>query len=128
MSWLPLAFLGFGLLFVVLGARTVFRDRHRRSEWLPAPGRVVASRLSGDDGQLQCQVAYRREGREVLFWNPFSSTTMGDPVGREVEVLVNPDDPADAVVSRGLAGGSITGYVFIAFGLFAVAFGAYQLR
>lgn len=121
-SWLPLAFLAFGLLFTGLGISTVRKNRRRREEWLTVPGRVVGSRLSGD-GQVQCQVAYRRDGQEVLFWNRFTSSTMSNPVGRAVEVLVNPDDPGDAVVSAGLVSGGLVGWAFLVFGLVVVVVG-----
>jgi hypothetical protein len=124
-SWLPLGLLAFGLLFVVLGLASWTKDRRRRASWLFFPGRVVASRL--DDGQLRSRVAYLRDGREVTFWNPFTSTALTDPVGREVDVLVNPADSDDAVVSAGLAGGGTVGIALAAFGVVAVAAGGYLL-
>lgn len=116
LTWVPLAFLAFGLLFTGLGISTLRKNRRRREEWVALPGRVVGSRLSGD-GQVQCRVAYHRDGREVIFWNRYTSTTMSNPVGRAVEVLVNPDHPDDAVVSRGLVSGGLVGWAFLAFGL-----------
>lgn len=103
------------------GVWTLRRDRVRRATWRPYPGEVVASRLEGE--QIRCQVAYRRaDGTKVLFWNRFSSTTLTDPVGREVQVLENPADPREAVVSDGLAaGGRLAGAVFaLAGGVFLV--------
>ncbi|WP_375433490.1 DUF3592 domain-containing protein [uncultured Friedmanniella sp.] len=125
-SWLPPTFLGVGLLAVVLGTLAVVRDRRRRNEWTSYPGRVVGSRL--DDGQIRCRVSYVRDGREVIFWNRFSSTTMSDPVGREVEVLVNPENPDDAMVSRGLVGGTAFGFGLLGFGVLASVVGATWLR
>ena len=122
MSGLPLVFVVVGVLFVVLGAVTVVRDRARRRDWPTTPGRVVASRL--EDGQFRSRVAYVWDGREHAFWNRFSATALTDPVGREVEVLVNPEDPGDAVVSRGLVGGSVVGFALAAFGLVALGFGS----
>lgn len=110
-----------GALFVVLGVRALVSDGRRRRTWLPFPGRVVASRL--DDEQVRCQVAYLRDGTEVRFWNRYTSTVLLDPVGREVGVLVNPEDPADAVVSSGLVSGSTVGVVFVVAGALAVAVG-----
>lgn len=126
MSVLPLAFLGFGLLFVVIGVVTVVNDRRRRRDWQRYPGRVVASRL--DEGKFQSQVAYLHHGREVTFWNRFSSTTLTDPVGRTVEVLVNPDDPHDAVVSGVLPGGAVVGSLLVLVGAVAAVLGASWLR
>jgi Protein of unknown function (DUF3592) len=126
MSVLPLAFLAFGLLFVLLGVTSLVRHRRRRSSWSTFPGRVVGSRL--DDGQIRSRVAYVHDGREVTFWNRYTSTTMTDPVGREVEVLVNPDDPNDAVVSGGLVGGGTVGIAMLFFGAAAIVFGLVLLR
>jgi len=122
MSLLPLVLVVVGVLSVVLGGVTVVRDRQRRQDWQATPGRVVASRL--EDGQFRSRVAYVWEGRERAFWNRFSATALTDPVGREVEVLVNPEDPDDAVVSRGLVGGSVVGLGFAAFGIVALGFAA----
>lgn len=122
MSLLPLVLVVVGGLSVVLGGVTVVRDRQRRRDWRIAPGRVVASRL--EDGQFRSRVAYVRDGRERAFWNRFSATALTDPVGREVEVLVNPENPDDAVVSRGLVGGSVVGLGFAAFGMVALGFAA----
>ncbi len=115
-----LGFLAFGVLFVVIGVRTLRSDGLRRRTWHATSGQVVASRLDGE--QVRCQVAYRRpDGTEVLFWNRYTSTVMGDPVGRAVQVLVNPSDPHDAVVSSGLVGGSLLGAVLVSIGgVFAV--------
>lgn len=125
LSWLPWGFLAFGLLFIVLGASTVIKDRRRRESWPTFPGRVVGSRL--DDGQTQSQVSYLRDGRAIVFWNRFTSTTVTDPVGREVEVMVNPEDPSDAVVGRGLVGGSAAGIGFLVFGVIATVVGVTNL-
>ena len=86
----------------------------------------MASRL--EDGQFRSRVAYVWNGRERAFWNRFTATTMTDPVGREVEVLVNPEDPDDAVVAGGLAGGSVVGFALLAFGILALGFAAAWLR
>ena len=125
LSWLPWAFLAFGLMFIFLGLRTVTGERRRRESWPTYPGWVVGSRLS--DGQTQSRVSYQRDGREITFWNRYSSTTMSDPVGREVEVMVNPEDPDDAVVGHGLVGGGLVGLAFIVFGAMALVGGAYVL-
>ena len=112
-----------GVLLLVGGLRTVRRDRVRRRTWRPYPGEVVASRLDGE--QVRCQVAYRRaDGTTALFWNRFTSTTLGDPVGRPVQVLENPADPRDAVVSGGLVGGGLVGTVFAVVGGLLVVVGA----
>ena len=124
-SWLPLGLLGFGLLFVILGLTTWTKDRRRRASWLPFRGRVVASRL--DDGQFQSRVAYLRDGHELTFWNRFTSTALTDPVGREVDVLVNPGDPDDAVVSAGLARGGTVGIALTVCGAVAAVAGGYLL-
>ena len=124
-SGLPLGLLGFGLLLVVIGLITLTRDRRRRESWQSYPGRVVASRL--EDGQFRSCVAYLRDGREVTFWNRFTGSALTDPVGREVEVLVNPEDPGDAVVSGGLAGGSTVGTGVTVVGAVAVLAAVYLL-
>jgi hypothetical protein len=126
LSVMPLAFIAFGLLFVVIGATTLVRHRRRSQSWRTYPGRVVGSRL--DDGQIRSRVAYVQDGREYTFWNRFTSTTMTDPVGREVEVLVNPEDPNDAVVSGGLVGGGTVSWAMLLFGAAAVVFGFVLLR
>lgn len=110
-----------GALFVVLGVRALVSSRRQRRTWLPRPGRVVATRL--DDGQVRSQVAYLRDGAEVRFWNRSTSSVVLDPVGRDVTVLVNPDDPHDAVVSGGLVGGSTVGVVFVLTGALMVVVG-----
>ncbi len=116
MPGLALVELAVGLLLMVLGLVLLLRDRRRRAEWPSYPGRVVTSRL--DDGKIRYQVTYRRDGREATFWNRYYAVT--DPVGREVEVLVNPDDPDDALVSAGNGGGSRVGLGLAAFGLLVV--------
>lgn len=118
---LGLAFTLLGAVFVVLGVRALASSRRQRRTWRPYAGRVVASRLDGD--QVRCQVAYARDGAEVRFWNRYTSTVVGDPVGREVRVLVNPGDPHDAVVAGGLVGGSTVGVFFVLAGALAVVVG-----
>ena len=92
-----------GAGFVLLGASSSSwgpphpgSTRRRRLTWLRYPGRVVATRPDGD--LMRCQVAYWRDGTQVLFWNRYTSSVLRDPVGRDVPVLVNPEDPHDAVV------------------------------
>ena len=119
--WLPLVVVLFGLFFLGSGVRTVLVGRQRAQTWRTFPGRVVASRL--DDGQYRCQVAYHQDGREIRFWNSFTSSALSDPVGRAVEVLVDPDDPSQAVVSRGLVGASTVGWAFCAVGALATVIG-----
>ena len=75
---------------------------------------MVDSRV--DDEQTRYQVAYWRGRTRVVFWNRYTSTTMTNPVGRAVQVLVDPVDPHNAVVSAGLAGGGLVGGVFTAVG------------
>lgn len=120
-AWVPLLVVLFGLFFLGSGVRTVLVGRQRAQTWRAVPGRVVASRL--DDGQYRCQIAFRHDGREIRFWNRFTSSALSDPVGRAVEVLVDPDDPSQAVVSRGLVGASAVGLVFCAVGALATVVG-----
>jgi hypothetical protein len=95
--------------------------RRQRLTWLRYPGRVVDTAPDGD--LTRCQVAYWRDGTKVLFWNPYTASVVRNPVGREVAVLVNPEDPHDAVVSGGIVDGSTVGVVFVAVGSLAVAVG-----
>lgn len=128
---LPVGSVLLGSMFVVHGLRNLTTDRQRRENWLTYPGRVVGSRTVGsglsDDlsaDQTQCQVAYLRDGREVVFWNRFTSTMVRSPEGRTVQVLVNPADPRDAVVSQGLAAvGRTVGAFFVVAGAFFVIVG-----
>jgi hypothetical protein len=123
---LPVGFVVIGGFFVLRGLGGLRADRRRRASWLTFPGRVVGSRtVSGGDStdQTQCQVAYLRDGHEVVFWNRFTSTMVRSPHGRVVEVLVNPHDAGDAVVSRGLAGGGTMGVALTLVGALAVVVG-----
>lgn len=123
---MPLLVVLFGLVFVGSGVTTLLACRRRARTWRTVPGQVVASRLH--DGQFRCQVAFVHEGREIRFWNRFTSSAFSDPVGRAVEVLVDPDDPSRAVVSRGLVGSSVVGLAFCAVGALAAAIGLVLLR
>ena len=124
--WVCLVLVLVGLLALGHGLRTILDGRRRKQSWRTVPGRVVASRL--DDGAFRCQVAFDHDGREIRFWNRFTSTGVLDPVGREVEVLVDPADPSQAVVSRGLAGAGAAGLGFCAFGVLATVVGLALLR
>ena len=123
---IPVVLVAFGLLFFAIGVNTLRGGRRRGRDWERVPGRVIGSRLDSmgsGDGQLRCQVAFGYQGREVVFWNRYTSSFGVDPVGREVEVLVNPADPHDAVVAGGLAGAKAVGVSFLAFGGIAVVVG-----
>ena len=126
MSWLRPTFVVIGLLLVLLGVITMVKAHRRRRTWRPATGEVVASRLDGD-GHIRYQVAFRLEGREVRFWNRFTSSAGVDPIGRTVDVLINPDDPADAVVVRGAPGSSAIGPIFVVVGVAAALVGLFAL-
>ena len=119
--WMALAFLGVGAFFVVDGAMILVRARRRQRQWRTYPGRVVASRL--DDGQFRYQVAFDHDGREIRFWNPHTTSYGIDPVGRDVEVLANPADPNQAVVSKGQTRPEVVGAGFLVFGVVAVVIG-----
>lgn len=120
-AWTALVAVVAGLIFLGLGLRDLLAGRQRARDWRTVPGRVVASRL--DDGHVRAKVAFQHEGREIQFWNRYSSTTVTDPVGREVQVLVDPADPSRAVVSRGLVGSGTAGIAFCAFGVLATVIG-----
>ena len=120
-TMIPVAIIVVGLLVGGIGVSTLLGGRRRRESWERVPGRVIGSRLS--DNQLRCQVTFVLRGREVTFWNRYSSSFVIDPVGREVEVLVNPENPQDAVVARGLAGSNAVGISFVVFGVVALGFG-----
>ncbi len=117
----PLVML-FGALFLAMGGSTLVGSRRRQRNWLPQTGRVVGSRLDGD-GQIRAQIAFHFEGRPITFWNRFTTGTGIDPVGRDVDILVNPADPTDAVVVRGAGRPSVVGWAFVAFGVIAVVVG-----
>ena len=124
--WITLVSLGVGGFFVVSGATTLVRAGRRRRQWRTYPGRVVASRL--DDGQLRFQVAFDHDGREIRFWNPQTTALGVDPVGRDVEVLVNPADPSQAVMSKGQSRPEVVGIAFLVFGIVAIVFGVNMVR
>lgn len=124
--WVGLAVLALGVIFVSLGILTLVRARRRQRGWRSYHGKVVASRLSG--GHIRFQVAFDHDGREVRFWNRYTSAGGVDPVGRELEVLVNPADPNDAVVSRGATHPLAVGAGFVVFGVLALTVGGYLAR
>jgi hypothetical protein len=126
LPWTTLAFLGVGAFFVVAGATTLVRAGRRQRQWRTYPGRVVASRL--DDGQFRFQVAFDHDGREIRFWNRHTTSLGVDPVGRDVEVLVNPADPSEAVVSKGQSRPEVVGVGFLVFGVVAVVIGVNMVR
>jgi hypothetical protein len=125
-EFVPVYILGFlvvGTVLILAGARPFVRARRRRLTWQAYPGRIVASRPDGD--QVRCQVAYVRDGTKVLFWNRSTSTVLRDPVGREVQVLVNPADPRDAVIGGVTRYGSVVSLVFVVVGVLAIARGLF---
>lgn len=122
MSLIRPAFVVIGLIVAVIGSGTIARARRRRRTWRAAAGTVVASRLDGD-GHVRFQVAFDHAGREVRFWNRYTSASGVDPVGRRVELLVNPDDPSEAVVTRGGPPAEVVGAVFVAVGVAAAMSG-----
>lgn len=111
-----------GVLFLIIGGTTLVNARRRRRTWIPRKGRVIGSRLDGD-GQLRLQVAFTQDGRQITFWNRFTSTSAVDPVGRDVDVLANPADPTDAVVVGGAVHPSFLSWVFLVFGAVVTAIG-----
>jgi hypothetical protein len=119
---MAVAFLCAGALFAVSGVTVLVRAVRRRRRWQPCAGTVVSSRL--DDGQFRFQVAFDYDGREIRFWNPYTTSVGIDPVGRDVTVLVNPADPSQAVVGGGQSRPEITGAGFLAFGVLAMVIGA----
>jgi Protein of unknown function (DUF3592) len=124
--WIAFGFIAVGAVFVVAGATALVRAGRRQREWLTYPGRVTASRLQ--DGQFRFQVAFDHEGREIRFWNSHTTALGVDPVGREVEVLVNPADPTQAVVSKGQSRPELAGVGFLVFGVVAVVIGVNIVR
>jgi len=91
--------LAFGLAFVAIAATTMVSIRRRRRTWLARRGTVIGSRLA-----------------DVI-----------DPVGRVVDVLVNPDDPTDAVVVKGATRPVTAAVAFMAFGVAASVLGTLLL-
>jgi|SRR6478609_5980032 hypothetical protein len=121
--WAGVVVLAFGGLFVVIGVLTTNADRRRRRTWLPQTGVVVGSRLDGD-GHQRVQVEYRdRAGVPIRFWNRYTSSGGPDQTGRRVDVLVNPANPHDAVISGGAATGRLVGSALFAFGTLAEVIG-----
>lgn len=121
--WAGVLVIAFGGLFVVLGLLTMRSARRRRRAWTALTGQVVGSRSTGD-GHLRLQVEYRDQtGQAVRFWNRFSVSGGTDRAGQQVDILVNPADPTDAVISGGASGGRLVGPVFLAFGAVAVVVG-----
>ena len=131
-SILGWAAVGFGALFLILGVRTLVSARRRHRTWTRVPGLIVGSRLdsSGDSSSgFRYQVSFDWQGRTVTFWNRFVTSGGFDKTGQNVEVQVNPENPDDAVVSRGIAGGQTVGIAFTAFGLLALVVGlVFRLR
>ena len=124
--WITLAFLGVGAFFVVAGATIFVRAGRRQRQWRTYPGRVVASRL--EDGQFRFQVAFDHDGREIRFWNRHTTALGVDPVGRDLDVLVNPADPSQAVVSKGQSRPEVAGVGFLVFGVVAMVIGVNMVR
>lgn len=122
MAWIRPAFIVIGLILVATGAVTWVRMKRRSRTWQAGRGEIVASRLDGD-GHFRFQVAFSFDGQKVLFWNRFTTSSGVDPVGRAVDVLINPADPTDAVVVRGAAGPTVVGAVFVLVGVAAIAIG-----
>ena len=106
---------------------TVERSRASGTRSIAVPqngmGRRGDATDRGADGQIRAQVAFQYEGRPITFWNRFTTGTGIDPVGRDVDILVNPADPTDAVVVRGATRPSTVGWAFVAFGVIAVVIG-----
>ena len=123
--WIGQGVIALGVLVLIGAGRTVLNGRRRQRSWTRRDGRVVASRL--DDGQFRYQVSFRNGEEEVRFWNRFTTGSGLDPVGRQVTVLVNPDDPRDAVVGAGAAGAGVSAAGFAVFGLIAVGVGVFLL-
>ena len=119
-------FLGVGAFFVVSGATILVRAGRRQRQWLTYPVRVVTSRL--DDAQFRFQVALDHDGRQIRFWNRHTTSLGVDPVGRDVEVLVNPADPSQAVVSKGQSRPEVAGVGFLLFGVVAMVIGVNMVR
>lgn len=102
----PVALVAFGLLFLGIGVTMLRGGRRRSQDWERVTGPVIGSRLDSigsSNSQIRCQIAFGYQGRDI-FWNRHTPSFAIDPVGREVEVLVSPADPHDAVVAGGLAG------------------------
>lgn len=121
--WAGVVVLAFGGLFVAIGVLTTNADRRRRRTWTPLTGVVVGSRLDGD-GHQRFQIEYLdRTGTPIRFWNRYSTSGGADRTGQPVDVLVNPADPGDAVVSGGAATGRLVGSALFAFGALAEVLG-----
>ena len=123
LSW---AIVGFGALFLILGVSTLTSSARRNRSWVRVPGRIVGSRLDSlndSSGGFRYQVSFDWQGRTVTFWNRFVTSGGIDRTGSEVEVLVDPAHPDDAVVSRGIAGGAAVGVAFVVFGAVALIVG-----
>ncbi len=62
------------------------------------------------------------------FWNRYATNFGVDPVGRDVEVLVNPAEPSQAVVSKGQSRPEVAGVGFLVFGVVAMVIGVNMVR
>lgn len=128
LGYLPWAFVLGGLLF----------GRHRRQDAgqhpaaardLAAAARVVVGSRSADTetSQVYLHVSYEYAGEQRTFWNRYSSTPLGRTTGRNVDILVNPEDPQEAVVATGAANGRAFGISFALLGLVVLTVGLVQL-
>lgn len=120
------AAVAFGALFLLLGVGALVTSARRSKTWIRVPGRIVGSRLDslGDSSSgFRYQVSFPFQGRTVTFWNRYTTSGGVDRTGAEVEVLVDPDNVNDAVVSRGVMGGQAVGVAFVVFGVVALVVG-----
>lgn len=128
--FLVFAVVGGGILWFLL-LRPVMKVAAARS-WSPVPCTVVESRVdesSSDDGTTYRPLiiaTYAQDGAEYRAPYDFSGNVYSGgyegkaeivaryPVGAHTTCYVNPEDPTESVISRGLAGS----YFFGLFGLF----------
>ena len=119
--------LAFGLLFAALGLFIVTRTVVQRLRWVPVSGRIVgleASRV----GDLPRVEYVDGEGVRRHFTSRFASNNDAAlHVGTDVDLLVNPQDPTEGMISSGRLAGQrvalVVGGLFVVIGLFFAGLG-----
>jgi hypothetical protein len=137
MDWLrllPLAFVGGGLFFAVLGVRYLRRDTTFRRRGVAAQADITDVRWEwrGEPGEGSSRIAFAvlrfvlPDGRTVETQANFGMTWSPGKVGDRVDILYDARDPTRARLARGITGAAptIMGVGMIVFGVLFAVFGA----